>query len=42
MLSAENLKMKCFGIEKSADFCACILERMTTAFPNISINKQGD
>jgi DNA modification methylase len=39
MLSAENLKMKCFGIEQSADFCACILQRMTDAFPDIEIKR---
>jgi len=39
MLAAENLKMKCFAIEQSADFCACILQRMTDAFPNIEIKR---
>jgi DNA modification methylase len=39
MIAAENLKRRCFGIELSVDFCACILQRMTDAFPGIEIRR---
>lgn len=39
MIAAENLKRRCFGIELSVDFCACILQRMKDAFPNIDIRR---
>jgi DNA modification methylase len=39
MLADENLKMKCFAIEQSSDFCACILQRMTDAFTGIEIKR---
>lgn len=39
MVAAENLKRRCFGIEISPNYCAVILERMATAFPNISYSK---
>ncbi len=39
MVSAENLKRRCFGIEISPDYCAVILQRMKDAFPNLEITK---
>ncbi|MDP2651581.1 MAG: DNA methyltransferase, partial [bacterium] len=39
MVSAENLKRRCFGIEISENYCAVILHRMTDAFPGITITK---
>ncbi|MDP2644120.1 MAG: DNA modification methylase [Candidatus Doudnabacteria bacterium] len=39
MVSAENLKRRCFGIEISENYCAVILQRMTDAFPDIEIKK---
>jgi len=39
MVSAENLKRRCFGIEISPAYCAVILERMSTAFPVLEIKR---
>ena len=39
LIAAENLKRRCFGIEISENYCAVILERMATAFPNLDIHK---
>jgi hypothetical protein len=39
MVAAQNLSRKCYGIEISPDYCAVILERMQTAFPDIKIEK---
>jgi len=39
MVACENLKRKCRGIEISPDYCAVILERMTTAFPALAIER---
>lgn len=39
MVACQNLNRKCRGIEISPNYCAVILERMTTAFPNISYSK---
>lgn len=39
MIAAQNLNRKCYGIEISPAYCAVILERMITAFPDIDIRK---
>lgn len=39
LVAAQNLNRKCYGIEISPDYCAVILERMTTAFPDLKITK---
>jgi DNA modification methylase len=39
MVAAQNTNRKCYGIEISPDYCAVILERMKTAFPDIKIKK---
>jgi len=39
MVACQNLNRKCRGIEISPNYCAVILERMTTAFPDINIKK---
>lgn len=40
LIAAQNLNRKCYGIEISPVYCAVILERMKTAFPNLVIMKQ--
>jgi DNA modification methylase len=39
MVACENLGRKCRGLEISPDYCAVILERMTTAFPQLKIER---
>lgn len=39
MVACENLHRKCRGIEISPNYCAVILERMSTAFPELEIKK---
>lgn len=39
MVAVENLKRRCFGIEISPEYIACVLQRMTDAFPGIEIKK---
>jgi DNA modification methylase len=39
MVAAENLNRKCYAIEISPAYCAVTLERMTTAFPHLKIEK---
>lgn len=39
MVAAQNLGRKCFGLEISPAYCAVILERMITAFPDIDIRR---
>ena len=39
MVSAENLKRKCFGLEISQNYAAVILQRMQDSFPNLEIKK---
>jgi len=39
MVAAENLSRKCRGIEISPAYCAVILERMKTAFPELKIER---
>lgn len=39
MVASENLKRRCFGMEISENYCAVILERMQTAFPDIKIER---
>lgn len=38
-VAAQNLKRKCYGIEISPAYCAVILERMRTAFPELEIRQ---
>lgn len=37
--AAQNLNRKCYAIEISPDYCAVILERMSTAFPDLEIKR---
>jgi len=39
MVACENLHRKCRGIEISPNYCAVILERMATAFPELEIKR---
>jgi DNA modification methylase len=39
MVACQNLSRKCYGIEISPAYCAVILERMSTAFPDLEIRK---
>lgn len=39
LVACENLKRKCFAMEISPAYCAVILERMSTAFPGIKIER---
>ena len=34
-VACQNLHRKCYGMEISPDYCAVILERMVTAFPEL-------
>ena len=40
MVAAENLHRTCYGMELSPDYCAVILDRMTRAFPGLTITLQ--
>jgi len=39
MVACENLHRKCRAIEISPNYCAVILERMSTAFPELEIKR---
>ena len=39
MVACQNLNRKCRAIEISPAYCAVILERMSTAFPGIEIER---
>lgn len=39
MVACQNLNRKCYAIEISENYCAVILERMATAFPDIEIKR---
>lgn len=39
MVAAQNLSRKCYALEISPNYCAVILERMSTAFPDLTIKK---
>jgi DNA modification methylase len=39
MLASQNLSRKCRAIEISPNYCAVILERMATAFPDLTIER---
>jgi len=39
MVACQNLNRKCRAIEISPAYCSVILERMSTAFPGIEIDK---
>lgn len=39
MVAAQNLIRKCYAMEISPNYCAVILERMATAFPDLEIKK---
>lgn len=39
LVASQNLSRKCYAIEISPDYCAVILERMATAFPQLKITK---
>jgi len=39
MVAAQNVGKKMYGIEKSEDYCAVILERMSQAFPALPIER---
>lgn len=40
LVACENLNRKCYAIEISENYCAVILERMATAFPDIEIRRE--
>lgn len=42
MVAAQNLGRVCYGIEIEPKYCAVVLERMATAFPDLKINGQTD
>lgn len=39
LVACQNLNRKCYAIEISENYCAVILERMQTAFPDIEITR---
>jgi len=39
MVACQNLNRKCRAIEISPNYCAVILERMSTAFPELEIKR---
>jgi DNA modification methylase len=39
LVACQNLNRKCYAIEISENYCAVILERMATAFPEIEIKR---
>lgn len=39
LVAAENLNRKCYAMEISPAYCAVTLERMSTAFPNLKIER---
>ena len=39
LVACQNLNRKCYAIEISPNYCAVILERMQTAFPDIEIRR---
>lgn len=39
LVACQNLNRKCYAIEISENYCAVILERMQTAFPDIEIKR---
>ena len=39
MVAAHNVGKKMYGIEKSVDYCAVILQRMSDAFPELTIER---
>lgn len=41
LVACQNLNRKCYAIEISENYCAVILERMQTAFPDIEIKNCG-
>lgn len=42
LVACQNLNRKCYAIEISENYCAVILERMQTAFPDIEIKRLDD
>ena len=42
IVASQNLGRKCYAIELNPDYCAVILERMQTAFPDIEIKRIED
>ncbi len=42
MVASENTKRKCRMVELTPSYCAVILERMATAFPELEIKKASD
>lgn len=42
LVACENLNRKCYAIEISESYCAVILERMKTAFPDLEIKRLSD
>lgn len=40
LVAAENLNRTCYAMEISPEYCAVILERMTTAFPHLEIKRE--
>lgn len=40
LVAAENLNRTCYAMEISPEYCAVTLERMTTAFPHLKIQRE--
>lgn len=41
LVAAENLNRTCYAMEISPEYCAVVLERMTTAFPHLKIKREA-
>lgn len=41
LVAAENLNRTCYAMEISPEYCAVTLERMTTAFPHLKIQREA-
>ena len=42
LVACQNLNRKCYAIEISPNYCSVILERMTTAFPDLEIKRLSE
>ncbi len=42
LVACQNLNRKCYAIEISESYCAVILERMKTAFPDLEIKRLSE
>jgi DNA modification methylase len=42
MIAAENLNRRCYAMEIDPAYCAVVLDRITTAFPKLKIQKSRE